>query len=154
MQVSHVRLEVRLLLELLVAYLAFVELLVALAVDTGHVAAQGAFPLELLHADVAVVTNGLVLGHDVHVPAAGRPELFAAELAGERLGHGVDGLHVPRHVGSPGEALVADLALVVRVLVLGLGMDCEAGLGLVRLAAGEALERGAPSHRDAHLGRL
>ena len=77
----------------------------------------------------------------VHVAAAGRPELLSAPLARVELGHVVDGVDVPSDVGRSGEGLVADGALVLRVLVPRLGVDRQAGLGLVALAAVPAFVR-------------
>lgn len=70
-EVLHVGLEVRLLLELLVAQITSEQFHLSLAVDPREVAAEGVFPFELLRADGAVVPDGLVLSHDVHVPATG-----------------------------------------------------------------------------------
>jgi hypothetical protein len=53
----------------------------ALSVDSKHVSAQAALSLELLKADVAVVSGALVLSLDVHVAASSGPELLAAPLA-------------------------------------------------------------------------
>ena len=136
--VLQVGLEVRLLLELLGANVARV-LVVAMAVDSDHVPTQAALALELLEADVAVVPRSLVLSLLVHVAAAGRPELLSAPLARVELGHVVNGVDVPGDIGGPGEGLVANVALVLGVLMLGLGMNGQARLRLVALAAVPAL---------------
>ena len=68
--VFHVSLEMRFLLELLGAEVALV-LVLALAVDAVHVSAETALSLELLEADVAVVAGSLMFGLIVHVTTAG-----------------------------------------------------------------------------------
>ena len=138
--VLQMGLEMRFLLELLSANVARV-LVVAVTVDSDHVSTQAALALELLEADVAVVSRSLVFSLAVHVAAAGRPELFPAPLARVELGHVVNGVDVPSDVRRPREGLVANVALVLCVLMLGLGMDGQAGLGLVALAAVAALVR-------------
>jgi hypothetical protein len=69
--VLHVRLEVRLLLELFGANAAAV-FVVSLPVNADHVSAETALALELLEADVAVVPRSLMLGLNVHVTTARR----------------------------------------------------------------------------------
>ena len=49
--------------------------------DSKHVSAQAALPLELLEADVAVVSGSLMLSLDVHITTSRGPEFLAAPLA-------------------------------------------------------------------------
>ena len=69
--VLHVRLQVRSLLELLGAECTLVLALdnPTVAVNTKHVPSQAALALELLEADVAVVPGALMLGLDMHISA-------------------------------------------------------------------------------------
>jgi hypothetical protein len=56
------------------------------------------------------------------------PELFSAPLAGINFPHAVNGVDVSGDVGRSGKRLSANVALVIRVLVLRLRVDRQSGL--------------------------
>jgi hypothetical protein len=56
------------------------------------------------------------------------PEFFSAPLAGINFPHAVNGVDVSGDVGRSGKRLSANVALVIRVLVFRLRVDCQSGL--------------------------
>ena len=121
MDVLHVCLEVRFLLELFSAEVAFVlAWRLALPVHADHVPAQAALALKLFEADIAVETCSLMFSLYVHVSAPGGSKLLTAPLTRVRLAPVVDGVDMPSDVGRSGECLATYIAFVVGVLMLGL----------------------------------
>ena len=112
------------MLELFSAEVAFVlAWRLTLPMHADHVPAQAALALELFEADVAVKTCALMFSLNVHVSAPGGSKLLTAPLARVRLAHVVDGVDMPGNVGRSGECLATNLAFVVGVLMLGLGVN-------------------------------
>ena len=69
MDVFHVGLQMRLLLELFGAQVTVV-LVLTMTVNPDHVPSQASLAFELFEADVAIVTGPLVFSLHMHVPAA------------------------------------------------------------------------------------